>query len=76
MPGHERAALLRRFADLYRERATDLWVNTYRFIRWSTPYGGFKGSGWGRENGLEALDAYLETRTTVTSTTGRVADAT
>ena len=30
-----------------------VWVNTYRYIRWSTPYGGFKASGWGRENGLE-----------------------
>lgn len=51
-----------------------VWVNTYRFIRWSTPYGGFKGSGWGRENGLEAVDAYLETRTTVISTTGNFPD--
>jgi acyl-CoA reductase-like NAD-dependent aldehyde dehydrogenase len=51
-----------------------VWVNTYRFIRWSTPYGGFKASGWGRENGLEGLDAYLETRTTVISTTGRFVD--
>lgn len=47
-----------------------VWVNTYRYIRWSTPYGGFKASGWGRENGIEALDSYLETRTTVVSTTG------
>src|SRR3546814_14048264 len=30
-----------------------VWVNTYRHIRWSTPYGGVKASGWGRENGLE-----------------------
>lgn len=51
-----------------------VWVNTYRYIRWSTPYGGFKASGWGRENGIEALDDYLETRTTVISTTGRFAD--
>ena len=51
-----------------------VWVNTYRFIRWSTPYGGFKASGWGRENGVEALDSYLETRTTVVSTTGRFPD--
>lgn len=51
-----------------------VWVNTYRFIRWSTPYGGFKASGWGRENGLEGLDNYLDTRTTVISTTGRFAD--
>jgi acyl-CoA reductase-like NAD-dependent aldehyde dehydrogenase len=51
-----------------------VWVNTYRYIRWSTPYGGFKASGWGRENGLESLDGYLETRTTVISTTGRFPD--
>lgn len=51
-----------------------VWVNTYRYIRWSTPYGGFKTSGWGRENGVEALDSYLETRTTIISTTGRFAD--
>ncbi|MEH2513907.1 acyl-CoA reductase-like NAD-dependent aldehyde dehydrogenase [Nitrobacteraceae bacterium AZCC 1564] len=58
-----------------RIKAGMVWVNTYRFIRWSTPYGGFKGSGWGRENGIEALDSYLETRTTVVSTTGRFPDA-
>lgn len=51
-----------------------VWVNTYRYIRWSTPYGGFKASGWGRENGTEALDAYLDTRTTIISTTGLFAD--
>jgi (Z)-2-((N-methylformamido)methylene)-5-hydroxybutyrolactone dehydrogenase len=51
-----------------------VWVNTYRYIRWSTPYGGVKTSGWGRENGIEALDSYLETRTTVISTTGKFAD--
>ena len=52
-----------------------VWVNTYRYIRWSTPYGGFKSSGWGRENGAEALDGYLQTRTTVIGTTGRFPDA-
>ena len=51
-----------------------VWVNTYRYIRWSTPYGGMKASGWGRENGIEALDSYLETKTTVISTTGAFAD--
>jgi aldehyde dehydrogenase (NAD+) len=51
-----------------------VWVNTYRYIRWSTPYGGFKASGWGRENGVNALDSYLETRTTIISTTGKFPD--
>ncbi|MFJ4192562.1 aldehyde dehydrogenase [Pseudomonas sp. NPDC089534] len=48
-----------------------VWVNTYSYLRWSTPYGGFKTSGWGRENGIDALDPYLETRTTILSTEGR-----
>lgn len=52
-----------------------VWVNTYRYLRWSIPYGGFKASGWGRENGLEALDPYLETKATVVSTTGTFPDA-
>lgn len=57
-----------------RIRAGIVWINTYRFLRWSFPYGGFKASGWGRENGLEGLDNYLETRTTVVHTTGQFAD--
>jgi aldehyde dehydrogenase (NAD+) len=48
-----------------------VWVNTYRYIRWSTPYGGFKASGWGRENGIGALEPYQETRTTVISVDGQ-----
>ncbi len=58
-----------------RIRAGTVWVNTYRYIRWTTPYGGFGASGWGRENGVEGLDSYLETRTTVISTTGQFPDA-
>lgn len=50
--------------------AGSVWVNTYSYIRASLPYGGFKASGWGRENGIDALSPYLETRTTVISTTG------
>ena len=51
-----------------------VWVNTYRYIRWSTPYGGVKASGWGRENGIESLDGYLDTQTTIISTTGEFPD--
>ena len=51
-----------------------VWVNTYRYIRWSTPYGGVKASGWGRENGIEGLDPFLETKTTIVSTTGKFPD--
>lgn len=51
-----------------------VWVNTYRYIRWSTPYGGVKQSGWGRENGIEGLEPFLETKTTIVSTTGKFPD--
>jgi aldehyde dehydrogenase (NAD+) len=37
-------------------------VNTFRPIMPGLPYGGFKLSGIGRENGLEVLDEYTETK--------------
>ncbi|MFD1037325.1 aldehyde dehydrogenase [Virgibacillus byunsanensis] len=40
-------------------------INTYRPIHWTLPYGGYKLSGYGRENGLEALHAYTEVKTVV-----------
>jgi aldehyde dehydrogenase (NAD+) len=41
-------------------RAGTVWVNAYRTVSYELPYGGFGASGMGRENGIEALDAYLE----------------
>ncbi|WP_246727690.1 aldehyde dehydrogenase [Chelativorans sp. Marseille-P2723] len=40
-------------------------VNTFRPVHWMLPYGGYKQSGVGRENGLEVLHEYLETKTVV-----------
>jgi len=40
-------------------------VNTYRPVHWMLPYGGYKLSGIGRENGTEALKYYTETKTVV-----------
>lgn len=37
-------------------------VNTFRPILPTLPYGGFKLSGLGRENGLEVIDEYTETQ--------------
>ncbi|HVV23369.1 MAG TPA: aldehyde dehydrogenase family protein, partial [Pseudonocardiaceae bacterium] len=37
-------------------------VNTFRPILPALPYGGFRMSGIGRENGLEVLDEYTETK--------------
>jgi aldehyde dehydrogenase (NAD+) len=40
-------------------------VNTFRPTHWMLPYGGYKLSGFGRENGLAALNAYTELKTVV-----------
>lgn len=41
-------------------RTGTVWVNTYNALDPSLPFGGFKQSGWGRENGNEVLEHYLE----------------
>lgn len=43
-------------------RAGMIWVNTYRKFHWAVPYGGYKMSGYGRENGLEVMELYTQTK--------------
>ena len=43
-----------------RLRAGTVWVNTYRVVSYMTPFGGYKRSGLGRENGQQAIMAYLQ----------------
>jgi acyl-CoA reductase-like NAD-dependent aldehyde dehydrogenase len=45
-----------------RLRAGTVWVNTYRRTNYATPFGGMKESGIGRENGIEAIYEYTETK--------------
>jgi (Z)-2-((N-methylformamido)methylene)-5-hydroxybutyrolactone dehydrogenase len=42
--------------------AGTVWVNTYRSTSYTTPFGGYKASGLGRENGLDAIREYLQTK--------------
>jgi (Z)-2-((N-methylformamido)methylene)-5-hydroxybutyrolactone dehydrogenase len=37
-----------------------------------SPFGGYKASGLGRENGMEAVDAYLQTKSIWISTATEV----
>jgi acyl-CoA reductase-like NAD-dependent aldehyde dehydrogenase len=49
--------------------AGNLSVNSHSSVRYSTPFGGFKQSGLGRELGPDALDAFTETKNVFISTT-------
>jgi acyl-CoA reductase-like NAD-dependent aldehyde dehydrogenase len=43
-------------------KAGTVWVNNYRATSFTSPFGGFKGSGIGRESGIDAVKDYLETK--------------
>lgn len=37
-----------------------VWINTYKVFSVSTPFGGFKESGLGREKGIQGLKAWMQ----------------
>lgn len=43
-------------------QAGTVWVNTYRAVSYTSPFGGYKRSGIGRESGQEAIFEYLQTK--------------
>lgn len=45
-----------------RLEAGTVWINMYRGMTFSSPFGGYKASGIGRQNGIEAIDQYLQTK--------------
>jgi aldehyde dehydrogenase (NAD+) len=53
--------------------AGTVWVNTYRALSVLLPFGGYKNSGLGRENGVEAVKEYLGHKSVWINTTGRTA---
>ena len=46
-------------------RTGTVYVNCYNVIDVNTPFGGFKDSGIGREQGEPALQNYLESKTVI-----------
>ncbi len=55
-------------------RAGSVWINAYRVTAPFAPFGGFKHSGIGRENGRDGMDAYLETKTVWVEMSGELRD--
>ena len=51
-----------------RLRAGTVWINNYRSTSYTTPFGGYKDSGIGREGGMECVKEYMETKSIWIST--------
>merc|ERR1711988_1579250 len=42
--------------------AGTVWINNYNLAPVEAPFGGFKQSGIGKENGTECLESYVQTK--------------
>ncbi|WP_137388522.1 aldehyde dehydrogenase [Rhodoligotrophos defluvii] len=58
----------------HRLRAGTVWINAYRVVSFLTPFGGYKESGLGRENGADAIREYTETKSVYVELTGEPRD--
>lgn len=47
-------------------RAGSIWVNCYYAFDNDAPFGGYKMSGFGRDNGMDAIYKYMQTKSVVT----------
>ena len=45
-----------------RLEAGTVWINTYRAMAFNSPFGGYRNSGIGRQNGQEAILQYTQTK--------------
>jgi aldehyde dehydrogenase (NAD+) len=57
-----------------RLQAGTVWINTYRAVSYTSPFGGYKRSGLGRENGEDAIKEYLQVKSVWISTATDVAN--
>ena len=58
-------------------RALDVgtvWINSYRTVSYNTPFGGVKQSGHGKDNGLEAIDGFVNTKVIWVELSGKTRD--
>jgi (Z)-2-((N-methylformamido)methylene)-5-hydroxybutyrolactone dehydrogenase len=55
-------------------RAGTVWVNTYRTVSFDVPFGGYRQSGFGRENGLESLHEYTQVKSIWVELSGQTRD--
>ena len=51
-----------------------MWINAYRVVSPSVPFGGFGASGLGRENGVDSIAEYTEDKSVWVELTGGTRD--
>ena len=61
-------------ACAHRLRAGTVWINAYRVVSFATPFGGFKESGLGRENGMDSIRDFTETKSVYVELSGEPRD--
>jgi acyl-CoA reductase-like NAD-dependent aldehyde dehydrogenase len=52
-------------------QAGTVWINTYRQNSATTPFGGYKQSGLGRERGRQAMRQYQQVKSVFVSTSNK-----
>ena len=55
-------------------RSGTVWINAYRVVAANMPFGGVGDSGIGRENGIDAIYEYTETKTVFVELSGGTRD--
>lgn len=60
----------RAYRVAHRLRSGIIWINSWAVLDPALPFGGYKQSGYGRENGPEALDSYLQTKSVFVPSAG------
>jgi acyl-CoA reductase-like NAD-dependent aldehyde dehydrogenase len=55
-------------------RAGTVWINAYRVVAPNMPFGGYGRSGLGRENGMDVMHEYTETKAVWVELTGGTRD--
>jgi len=55
-------------------RAGTVWINAYRVVSFAAPFGGYGESGLGRENGMDAIREFTETKAVYVELTGAPRD--
>jgi len=55
-------------------RAGTVWINAYRVVAPNMPFGGYGRSGLGRENGMDVMNEYTETKAVWVELTGGTRD--